>query len=208
MRSAVTIALVVGLAGCSAAGLFGGGDAQRSGSAAGAAGRGAEVIDAQGLAVYLELMRRLVEGDAVTQADAFADAADAFELVPTTTNRLKYALALAMPGHAGSDPGAAERRLSGLLADNTLLPEERVLAEIHLASVSERLLLDASAEQLRQDLAQARAERDADSAAELQAVLEENRRLQENLEEAAAKLDAITSIEQSIRDRENEPELP
>ncbi len=200
------LAPVGALTGCSsAAGLFGG-PATGSAEAAEAARRPA--VDTQGLGVYLELMRRLVEGDAVTQADTFADAAEAVELAPTTTNRLKYALALAMPGHPGSDTGAAERELTALLADNTLLPEERVLAEIHLAGVARQLVLEATAQRLRADLAQARAQQAADSTEELQAALAENRRLREDLEEARTKLEAITSIEQSIRERENEPELP
>lgn len=203
MRSALVIALATALTGCSTAGsLFGGGAQREAGAAETASDAAGESLDAEGLGVYLELMRALVEGDAVTQADAFADAADAVELAPTTTNRLKYALALATPGHAGSDASAAERELTALLDDNTLLPEERVLAEIHLAGVSRRLVLDASAEQLREELAQARAAQDAESAERLEAALEENRRLRAQLEEATAKLEAITSIEQSIRERE------
>lgn len=201
MRSIGIIAVAVALAGCSAAGsLFGGsGDAGARQNERRAEGG---TLDAQGLGVYLELMRRLVEGDAVAQADAFADTADAVEFAPTTTNRLKHALALAMPGHPGSDASAAERELMGLLADNTLLPEERVLARIHLAEVSRRLVLEASAEQLRAELTEARAAQDADAAERLQVTLEENRRLRQQLEEATAKLEAITSIEQSIRERE------
>lgn len=197
MRSVSVIALAAALAGCSAAGsLFGGGSGD-SGAQQSEPRADGGTVDAQGLGVYLELMRRLVEGDAVAQADAFADAADAVELAPTTTNRLRHALALAMPGHPGSDAGAAERELTALLADNTLLPEERVLAQIHLAAVSRRLVLEASAEQLRAELAEA-----GRNAERIEATLEENRRLRQQLEEATAKLEAITSIEQSIRERE------
>lgn len=198
--------IAAALVGCSSTGgLFGSADdagrsfAVRDGSAR---------LDADALGVYLELMRRLVEGDSVTQADAFADAADAVELAPTATNRLRHALALAVPGHAGSDAAAAERALSGLLADNTLLPAERALAEIHRAEVAQRLVLDASAERLRRALAAARAEQNASGAAALEAALAENRRLRAALDDALEKLEAITSIEQSIRERENEPELP
>lgn len=202
--------LATGLAGCGVAGsFFGNAGAEDSERVSAEAGPADTDIDAQGLAVYLELMRRLAAGDAVTQADTFADAADAVELAPTTTNRLKYALALAAPGHAGSDARAAERELTSLLAENTLLPEERVLAEIHLAEVSRRLVLSTSAERLREELAQARAEQDSQSTERLQAALEQNRQLRRQLEDATEKLEAITSIEQSIRERDNEPaELP
>lgn len=201
MRSLlVIVALAAALTGCSAAGSLFGGDGREQQTRRDGANEA--TVDAQGLGVYLELMRRLADGDTVTQADAFAEAADALELAPTTTNRLKYALALAMPDHPGSDASAAERELTALLADNTLLPEERVLAQIHLAEVSRRLVLEASAEQLRSELAEARAAQDADAAERLEATLEENRRLRQALEEATAKLEAITSIEQSIRERE------
>lgn len=164
--------------------------------------------EARGLGVYLDVMHRLIGGDAVGQANAFADVADAVEVAPTTTNRLKYALALALPGHAGADASAAERELTALLAGNTLLPEERMLAEIHLAGVTRRLVLDASAERLRRELADVREDQDTSAAAQLQAALDENRRLREELRVATEKLEAITSIEQSIREREDDPALP
>jgi hypothetical protein len=63
------------------------------------------------------------KGDPARQAELFQSAKDAAALSPTTSNRLKYALALAIPGHSGSDPVAAQRQLSELLArPETLLP--------------------------------------------------------------------------------------
>lgn len=169
----------------------------------------AGTLDADGLAVYLELMRQLVEGDTVTQAEAFGTAAESAALAPTTTNRLKHALALAVPGHASSDAARAERALSALLAQgDTLLPEERVLAAIHLRDVEQRLILDAEAEQLRDAAASELERQNAESAERLEAALEENRRLRAELDEATEALDAITSIERSIRERENGPNAP
>jgi hypothetical protein len=167
-------------------------------------GSSAAVLDAKGLAVYLELMRQLIEGDPVTQAESFREAAAAAELAPTTTNRLKYALALATPGHASSDAAQAETALSSLLAQGTsLLPEERILATIHLRDVEQRLILDAEAEQIRQNAADALAQQNSESARRLEAAQEENRRLNAELEEATEALNAITTIESSIREREN-----
>lgn len=166
-------------------------------------------LDVESLAVYLDLMRQLIEGDAVTQAETFRSAANAAELAPTTTNRLKYALALATPGHASSDAAAAERSLSDLLAQGAaLLPAERVLATVHLRDVEQRLILDAEAEQIRQSAAEELATQVAESAQRLEAALEENRRLNAELETATEALDAITTIERSIRERENGPNPP
>ena len=92
----------------------------------------------------LEMMSALPQGDPAHQAEVFQSAKDAAELSPTTSNRLKYALALATPGHSGSDPVAAQRQLAELLATpQTLQPVERLLAVIELRQVDQRLVLQA-----------------------------------------------------------------
>jgi hypothetical protein len=196
--------LVLAVAGCSStSGIFGNGgpeprtaETQGSGAAAG--------LRSDTLAVYLETLRALVDGDAVAQADAFRAAEDAVEAAPTTTNRLNLALALATPGHPSSNPREAQRLLGQLLADgDALLPEERILAQVHLKEVEQRLILDAEAQRLQRAVTQATAARNDQSAQRLQAALEENKELQTELDEARAKLDAITNIERSIREREN-----
>jgi hypothetical protein len=48
----------------------------------------------------LELMDALPAGDPARQAEMFQAAKDAASLSPTTSNKLKYALALATPGHS------------------------------------------------------------------------------------------------------------
>jgi len=157
------------------------------------------------LAVYLDPLRTLLEGDAVTQTDVFRGIAAAADAAPTTTNRLRLALALATPMHPGTNTVEAQRLLSELLASgDALLPEEQVLALIHLKDVEERLILDAEATRLQQAAAAAAAQRNDRSAQQLQAALEENRQLKLALDEARSKLDAITNIERSIREREND----
>ena len=54
--------------------------------------------DAAAVAPLLELMSALPQGDPARQAELFQSVKDAAELTPTTSNRLKYALALATPG--------------------------------------------------------------------------------------------------------------
>jgi hypothetical protein len=153
----------------------------------------------------LDPLRTLLEGDAVTQADVFRGIAAAADAAPTTTNRLRLALALATPMHPGTNTAEAQRLLSELLASgDALLPEEQVLALIHLKDVEERLILDAEATRLQQAAAAAAAQRNDRSAQQLNAALEENRQLKLALDEARAKLDAITNIERSIREREND----
>ena len=161
-------------------------------------------LEGEGIALYLATMRDLVDGDPVLQADTFRNAEAAAEASPTTTNRLNYALALATPGHPSSNAEEAQKRLSALLADgSSLLPEERILATVHLKEVEQRLILDAEAQRLQRAVEAATAQRNDETAQRLQTALEENRQLRAELDQAREKLDAITNIERSIREREN-----
>lgn len=202
----LTVAALAGsaaLAGCTALG----GSARQSRQSTPLADStpGPAVINAgDSVGLYLQTLRSLIEGDPVVQADVFRGIAAAADASPTTTNRLMYALALATPSHPASDPEQAQRLLSDLLAaSDALLPEEHVLALIHLKDVEQRLILDAEAERLQQAMAAATAQRNDRNAQQLQAALAENRQLRAELDEVRAKLDAITDIEQSIREREN-----
>jgi hypothetical protein len=155
------------------------------------------------IAPLLEMMKSLPQGDPARQAEIFQSTKDAADLAPTTTNRLKFALALATPGYGGSDPVAAQRQLSELLArPETLLPIERLLAQVELKEVEQRLILQAENRRMRDDVS-----RD-DSRDKLQALnrrltaeSDENVKLRKALDEARAKLEAITHIERSINDR-------
>ena len=151
----------------------------------------------------LEMMSSLPQGDPARQAELFQSAKDAADLTPTTSNRLKYALALATPGYSGSDPVAAQRQLAELLArPETLLPIERLLALVELKEVEQRLILRAENARMRDEALH------DDSHDKLQAIKarlaaesDENVRLRKALDEARAKLEAVTHIERSINDR-------
>jgi hypothetical protein len=206
MAKTLAALLVCLVAGCSS---FGG--ASNDGSTAQSSAPVARyVADAgDGIAVYLQTLRSLIEGDPVTQADVFRNAAAQADAAPTTTNRLMLALALATPTHPSSNAAEAQRLLGELLATgDALLPEEQVLALIHLKDVEQRLILDAESERLQRAATAAAAQRNDRSAQQLQAALEENRQLRAALDEARAKLDAITNIERSIRERENGSDPP
>ncbi len=154
------------------------------------------------LGVYLNTMGALIEGDAAQQAAIFQALDQAVERAPTTTHRLRYALALATPGHPRSDPAEAQRRLNELLAArDALLPEERILATIHLKDVESRLALNAEAQRVKRDADTGLARKTEENVRSLRAASEENRRLRAELEDAQQKLEAITVIERSIRER-------
>ena len=201
MRNAALVLFCAALAGCTA---FGGGGGRQPPTPTPPDPRPPDVTD--GVAIYLQTLRSLIEGDPVVQADAFRNIAAAAEASPTTTNRLMLALALATPTHPASDEAKAQTLLSELLAaGDTLLPDERTLALIHLKDVEQRLILDAEAARLQRAAAAATAGRNDRTTQQLQAALEENRQLKLELDELRKRLDTITSIERSIRERENGP---
>ena len=157
---------------------------------------------ASAIAPDLVLMSGLPQGDPAHQAEMFQAVKNAAELQPTTSNKLRYALALATPGHGGSDPVAAERQLSEILArPETLLPEERMLATVELKQVEQQLVLEAENRRLREHAGDD--ERDKLSVANrrLAAEVDENARLRKALQDARAKLEAVTHLERTINDR-------
>jgi hypothetical protein len=192
-RSSLGLAVLVA-AGCS----FGGGASLQKPAPTTTA-----PLDSGPITGILEMMSSLPQGDPASQAETFQAAKDAAELTPTTTNKLRYALALATPGHSGSDPVAAERHLSELLArPETLLPSERMLALIELKEVEQRLVLVAESKRLRDDAVRdSSGDKLAAVNRRLAAESDENARLRKALDEARAKLEAVTHIERSINDR-------
>ncbi|MEX2122716.1 MAG: hypothetical protein WD795_02405 [Woeseia sp.] len=151
---------------------------------------------------YLEEMSRLASGDPATQAEIYADAAAAARVTPDTGSRLRFALALATPGHPGSDPELAQNILRELLSEAQLLtPVERSLATIHLREVEERLTLNAETRRLRLASSRAASSEEEAVAQRIASVESENRQLRQSLAEAEEKLEAITSIERSIREQ-------
>jgi len=162
--------------------------------------------DAEAARDYLSSLQALQAATPAGQAELFGSARLALENAPTTANRLRYALMLALPGHAAADPVAARRQLSELLArPELLLPAERALAAVLLASVDEQLVLAAANRRLEQDASARDKDRTAAATRRLQAEQDENARLKRALEDAQKKLDAVTEIERSITSRATPP---
>jgi hypothetical protein len=155
------------------------------------------------VAPLLEMMSNLPQGDPARQAEIFQQAKDAAELQPTTSNKLRYALALATPGYSGADPVAAQRQLAELLArPETLLPVERLLAAVELKEVEQRLILQAENTRMRDAVPNDSHDKLQSINRRLAAESDENAKLRKALDEARAKLEAVTHIEQrSVTDR-------
>jgi hypothetical protein len=159
-------------------------------------------VDVNPIVAALELISELPQKDPGGQAELFQAAKNAAELTPTTSNKLKYALALATPGHSGSDPVAAQRHLAELLAKpENLLPIERFLAQSQLQQVERQLVLGTENKHLRDDAPREGRDKLAAANHRLAAETDENAKLRKELDDARAKLEAVTHIERSINDR-------
>jgi hypothetical protein len=191
LRTAACACVLASLAGCGALGGLGGSKAPTQVVVDG------PPVDSAGVAALLEMMSTLPTGDPARQAELFQADKDAAELTPTTTNRLRYALALATPGFGGSNPVAAQRQLSELLArPETLLPAERYLATVQLKEVEQRLILQAENARMQNEVPHDSSDKVQAINRRLAAEMDENAKLRKALDEARAKLEAVTHIEQ------------
>lgn len=149
---------------------------------------------------YLDELYALAAGDPATQAEIYADAEAAATLTPDPQSSLRFALVLATPGHPDADPARAESLLREILAQRELLtPAEVALATIHQKSSERLMMLSAESERLRASSSRAARTEQQATNQRLVNVEAENRQLRRELAEAEEKLEAITTIEQSIR---------
>ena len=152
---------------------------------------------------YLQELHDLAAGDPARQAEIFADAESGALLTPGPNTELRFALILATPGHPESNPEKAESLLREVLAQSALLtPAEISLATIHLNNVARFIVANAETRRLRQSNSRAARTEEQAISQRLTTVEAENRRLRLELEAAEEKLEAITSIERSIREQE------
>jgi hypothetical protein len=151
---------------------------------------------------YLESLQRLVQSAPAEQAETVAAAQREYDLAPTPSHQLRLALILATPGHSGTDLPRAQRLLRELMAAPVaLLPAERALAFLEQQQVDAQLSLAAENKRLQTNVVRNDRDRNAAQSKRLQAEMDENARLKKELEEAQAKLDAISDIEKSLNER-------
>ena len=161
------------------------------------------ILGAPSAEQYLQEMYDLAAGDPATQAEIYADAEIASKLTPGPQTHSRFALVLATPGHGEYDPDLAQPMLRELLVQTALLtPAEVALVTINLKLVEEQIVLGSEARRARASSSRAAATEEAALNQRLATVEAENRRLRGDLAEAEEKLDAITSIERSIREQE------
>jgi hypothetical protein len=162
-------------------------------------------ISASGLRAYLDTMDGLSAPDAARQADVFYEVQREYTRAPTTATTLRYAVALATPGHPASSPQEGKKLLETMLATpERMTPEERTFAAVLLHETNARLKLEAENRRLLATLDD-RGRSQANSDKRVQAQIDENARLRRALAEAEQKLNAIKEIERSIIERSPSP---
>lgn len=166
-----------------------------------------EAQEAARLASHLHAVDSALHVDAAAQAAVLGAAKQEWEQARQPSAGLRYALLLSMVEAPARDPLAAQVLLRDLLAHEQLpAAGERALAQFQLGQLDREFALNAEAQRLNTELAQER-ERAREGAANgaaarrLQTEIEENARLRRALDEARAKLDAITTIERRYTDR-------
>jgi len=158
---------------------------------------------------YLETLDKLHRASPAEQAEIAEAARRAAALESTTSNRLRHALILGLPGHVASDAAAARSELGDLLArPERLLPAEAALASVMYQDLNARLALESENRRLSESVE--RQQRDDTQALNrrLQAQAAENARLKQQLDEALAKLEAVAALERSLAEREAAPKGP
>lgn len=160
-------------------------------------------LQAQSLAFFLELLHRFAKAGPAEQSEIFANIRRDFETSPTPSSELRYALAVATPGHPSTDAGLAQKVLRQLLSTpETMTPVEHAAAFLELQKIDRQLALTADNRRLQNGSDRAERERIAALNRRLSAESEENARLRKALEEAQAKLDAIATIERQTTVRQ------
>ena len=161
------------------------------------------ILGAPEAEAYLTELYDLAAGDPATQAEIFADASAAAQLTPGPSTELRLALVLATPGHTESNPERAQSLLREVLSQTELLTSAEIsLATIHLNNVERLIVASNEARRLRDSSSRAARTEEQALSQRLNSVEAENRRLRSDLAEAEQKLEAITSIERSIREQD------
>lgn len=163
----------------------------------------AGILGAPEIDYYLDELSLLASGDPAAQAEIYADAQSGAQLTPGPQTNLRYALVLGTPGHPESDAAQAASLLREVLAAPELLTQTEIaLASIALRSAEHLAVVEAEVQRLRAAVSRANQTRETATSQRLASLEAENSRLTQQLRDAEEKLEAITSIERSIRDQE------
>ena len=151
------------------------------------------------VAPYFEVLDRMAPGDPVRQSTELAATLAQAQQNPTSSNRLKYAVALGAAGHSLSNPVEAKRLITELLAGtNDLTRQEISLANAFQREYDARVALYADLARQREESERRLQLVDADGDRRYNALNAETQRLKKALAEAERKLEAVAEMERSL----------
>ncbi len=154
---------------------------------------------------YVELLAALSSTDKVQQSDVFYAVEKAQTQAPTTLNVLRYAIALACPGHPNSDPVKGKRLLEQTLASPERINSNEQAIAVTMLNIADQWLKTQTEMRRLAATVDDRTRTQSNSDRRFQAQTEEILKLRKALDAAQQKLDAIRDIEKSISERSTSP---
>jgi plasmid stability protein len=151
------------------------------------------------IASYFDVLDRMAPGDLMRQSTELASTLTQAQQDPSSSNRLRYALALGAAGHAQSNPVEARRLITELLAgQHDLTPQEVSLANAFQREYDARVALYADLARQREESERQLKAIDADGDRRYSVLNAETQRLKKALAEAERKLEAVAEMERSL----------
>jgi hypothetical protein len=151
------------------------------------------------IASYFEVLDLMAPGDMVRQSSELATTLTQAQQDPSSSNRLKYAIALGAAGHVQSNPVEARRLINELLAgQNDLTLQEVSLANAFMREYDARVALYADLARQREESERQLKSIDTESDRRYNALNAETQRLKKALAEAESKLEAVAEMERSL----------
>lgn len=151
------------------------------------------------IASYFNVLDQMAPGDVVRQSTELASTLALAQQNPTSSNRLRYALALGAAGHWQSNPVEARRLITELLAgENDLTPLEISIANVFQREYDARVALYADLARQREDSERQMKSIDADGDRRYNVLNAETQRLKKALAEAERKLEAVAEMERTL----------
>jgi DNA repair exonuclease SbcCD ATPase subunit len=157
------------------------------------------------LAPYLETLAKMAPGDAARQQAELESRLSAAQQTHSSSDTLRYALAVGAAGYPSSNPVEAKRLITELLASpNTLEPLEVSFATAYLREFDARVALYAELARQREESEQKLRSLDATAERRADALAAENKQLKRALAESERKLEAVAEMERSLLEQAGE----
>ncbi|MBK7903736.1 MAG: hypothetical protein IPJ97_12915 [Proteobacteria bacterium] len=152
-----------------------------------------------GVTSYFEVLDLMAPGDAVRQSTELASTLSQAQQNPTSSNRLRHAIALGAAGHSSSNPVEARRLITELLAGvHDLTSQEISLANAFQREFDARVALYAGLARQREESERQMESLGADDDRRYSALNAETQRLKKALAEAERKLEAVAEMERTL----------